>query len=98
MRVAKNIVVVGDIKQLPQIDDDSFKERNEQLLKEFNVPKTYSYYGNSIMSSLLSLYGDKIPKTMLKEHYRCNPDIISFCNKEFYDNELIVMKKTYFFP
>ena len=90
MRVAKNIVVVGDIKQLPQIDDDSFKERNEQLLKEFNVPKTYSYYGNSIMSSLLFLYGDKIPKTMLKEHYRCNPDIISFCNKEFYDNELIV--------
>lgn len=90
MRVAKNIIVVGDIKQLPQIDDDSFKDRNEQLLKQFKVPKTYSYYGNSIMSSLLSLYGDKIPRTMLKEHYRCNPDIIGFCNKRFYNNELIV--------
>lgn len=90
MRVAKNIVVVGDIKQLPQIDNDSFKERNEKLLKLFNVPHEYSYYGNSIMSSLLSLYGDKIPKTMLKEHYRCNPDIISFCNKKFYNDELIV--------
>ena len=93
MRVARNIVVVGDIKQLPQIDDDSFEERNEQLLDKFNVPKTYSYYGNSIMSSLLSLYGDKIPKTMLREHYRCNPDIISFCNKRFYNDELIIYTK-----
>ena len=90
MRVAKNIVVVGVIKQLPQIDDDSFKDRNGLLLQKFNVPKTYSYYGNSIMSSLLTLYGDKIPKTMLREHYRCNPDIIGFCNKRFYNNELIV--------
>ena len=90
MRVAKNIVVVGDIKQLPQIDDSSFKGRNEELLAHFNVPKTYSYYGNSIMSSLLSLYKNDIPKTMLKEHYRCNPDIISFCNKRFYNGELIV--------
>ena len=93
MRVARNIVVVGDIKQLPQIDDDSFKERNEQLLAKFNIPKTYSYYGNSIMSSLLSLYGDKIPKIMLKEHYRCNKDIISFCNRRFYNNELIIYTK-----
>lgn len=93
MRVARNIVVVGDIKQLPQIDDDSFKERNKELLSQFKVPKTYSYYGNSIMSSLLSLYGEKIPKTMLKEHYRCSPEIISFCNKKFYNGELIVYTK-----
>lgn len=90
MRMAKNIIVVGDIKQLPQIDDDDFKDRNEQLLKAFSIPKQYSYYGNSIMSSLLSLYGKKIPRTMLKEHYRCNPDIIGFCNKRFYENQLIV--------
>ena len=93
MRMARNIVVVGDIKQLPQIDDDSFAERNEQLLTQFNVPRTYSYYGNSIMSSFLSLYGDSVPRTMLREHYRCNPDIISFCNERFYDGELIVYTK-----
>ncbi len=93
MRMAKNIIVVGDIKQLPQIDDSAFAERNEQLLAQFGVPKTYSYYGNSIMSSLLSLYGNKIPRTMLKEHYRCNPDIISFCNERFYDGKLIIYTK-----
>ena len=93
MMVAKNIIVVGDIKQLPQIDDDTFKARNEQLLKMFSIPKEYSYYGNSIMSSLLSLYGNRIPKTMLKEHYRCNPNIIGFCNERFYNNELIIYTK-----
>ena len=90
MRIAKNIVVVGDIRQLPQIDDATFYMRNEALLKEFKVPRAYSYQGNSIMSSLLALYGDKIPRQMLKEHYRCAPEIINFCNKEFYNDELIV--------
>ena len=90
MNVAKNIIVVGDIKQLPQIDDSTFKDDNEQLLKDLMIPKEYSYYGNSIMSSLLALYGDSIPKQMLKEHYRCAPEIINFCNKEFYNNELVI--------
>ncbi|MBR4270315.1 MAG: DUF2726 domain-containing protein [Clostridia bacterium] len=93
MQIAINIIVVGDIKQLPQIDDSTFNQRNEQLLKKFNVSKAYSYQGNSIMSSLLSLYGDSIPKQMLKEHYRCAPEIINFCNEEFYDNQLIVYTK-----
>jgi hypothetical protein len=26
----------------------------------------------------------------LREHYRCHPKIIEFCNKKFYDNQLIV--------
>ena len=90
MGVAKNLIVVGDIKQLPQIDDSSFKERNEQLLNLYQIPRTYSYYGNSILSSILSLYGDSVPKTMLKEHYRCNPGIIGFCNKRFYNNQLVI--------
>lgn len=90
MRIAKNIVVVGDIRQLPQIDDSTFNDRNEALLKEFNVPRAYSYQGNSIMSSLLALYGKDIPRQLLREHYRCAPEIINFCNQEFYNNELIV--------
>lgn len=94
MRMARNIIVVGDIKQLPQIDDDSFAARNEQLLAKFGVSKAYSYHGNSIMSSLLSLYGNEIPRTMLKEHYRCNPNIISFCNERFYNGELIIYTKS----
>lgn len=29
---------------------------------------------------------------MLREHYRCAPEIIEFCNKMFYNSELIAMK------
>ncbi|WP_404830156.1 AAA domain-containing protein [Segatella bryantii] len=30
---------------------------------------------------------------MLREHYRCHPKIINFCNQEFYDGKLIIMTK-----
>jgi superfamily I DNA and/or RNA helicase len=30
---------------------------------------------------------------LLREHYRCHPRIIGFCNKKFYNNELIVLTK-----
>ena len=90
MRVAKNIVVVGDEKQLPQIDDDAFEEKNLALLKKYDVPKQYSYHGNNILKSFQTLYGNKIESILLKEHYRCNPDIIGFCNERFYKGQLII--------
>lgn len=32
-----------------------------------------------------------IPETLLREHYRCHPKIIRFCNQKFYGGELLVM-------
>lgn len=93
MRVAKNMVIVGDINQLPQIDEQGFGRINQKLLEQYVVDESYSYYGHSIMSSILTVYKDSVPKTLLKEHYRCNPQIIGFCNQEFYDNQLIVYSK-----
>ena len=34
-----------------------------------------------------------MPHVLLKEHYRCHPEIIGFCNQRFYNNELIVLTK-----
>src|SRR5690606_23582014 len=34
-----------------------------------------------------------VAKTLLREHYRCHPKIIEFCNQKFYDNQLIVHSK-----
>lgn len=93
MRVAKNIVVVGDIKQLPQIDDHDFANTNKELLEQYGVDESYSYYGHSILSSILSVYKDDVPRTLLKEHYRCNSQIIGFCNEEFYNNQLVIYSK-----
>ncbi len=31
------------------------------------------------------------PVTLLREHYRCHPKIIEFCNERFYDGKLVAM-------
>lgn len=82
---AKNVVIVGDEKQLPQIVDEKIKEK----ISDFNVNICYDYFKNSILSAIMLTYGNKIPSQTLKEHYRCHPRIIEFCNKRFYNNELI---------
>jgi len=89
---AKNLVVVGDSRQLQQIDEESLFTQSELLAKEYDVPESYQYASNSILKSVKdSMPG--VPTTLLKEHYRCAPDIINFCNKMFYDGELVAMTK-----
>lgn len=92
MSVAKNIIVVGDSKQLDQIDDTELEAISIKLAQKCNVPKPYLYNHNSLLSSIKAVF-PKAPVTLLKEHYRCHPTIINFLNQKFYDNELIVMTK-----
>ncbi|MGH3604116.1 MAG: AAA domain-containing protein [Pseudonocardiaceae bacterium] len=78
----RNVVVVGDLRQLPPIANGAA----DGLVS----PKTaYDYRKHSILSSLTELYRDDLPRTLLREHYRCDPAIIGFCNKAFYGGELI---------
>jgi hypothetical protein len=37
------------------------------------------------------VFKETLPRTLLKEHYRCHPRIIQFCNQQFYDNALVPM-------
>ncbi len=53
--------------------------------------RTYDYFEHSILSSIEAVFGEELPSVLLKEHYRCHPMIINFCNQEFYDGELIVL-------
>lgn len=87
MSKARNVVVVGDLKQLGPIID----KRLETALISPPRP-AYDATEHSILSSVTELYGQKLPRTMLREHYRCAPEIIEFCNKMFYNGELISMK------
>ncbi|EHX7008902.1 DUF2726 domain-containing protein [Salmonella enterica subsp. enterica serovar Concord] len=77
---ARNVIVVGDRKQLPHVP--------------VTVPCTppedhYNCVKYSLLDSVCMLFGNTVPVTLLKEHYRCHPKIIQFCNKQFYDNALI---------
>jgi hypothetical protein len=87
----KNVVIVGDVKQLPQIVSTELEKLSKEMFYKSNVPESYNYSEYSIIASLMKLYKDDLPKTLLSEHYRCHPKIIGFCNEKFYNNELIVM-------
>ena len=90
MSVAKNAVIVGDLKQLPNVITNQDVAKIERLSKKYNVEDCYNYLQNSFLSSVSKTIKGA-PDTMLKEHYRCHPKIIGFCNKKFYDNQLIIM-------
>lgn len=84
MGCVKNLIIVGDSKQLPHIP----LENNLSITDE-----RYDYTKNSILDSVIKVFNSEAPRTLLKEHYRCNPMIINFCNQQFYNNELIIMTK-----
>ena len=90
---AKNAVIVGDLKQLPNVVDDHTKEIVNAIFAKYGIADAYKYSTNSFLSSLCKLY-PHIPQTLLREHYRCDPLIIGFCSKQFYNGELIPMKKS----
>lgn len=87
MSKARNVVVVGDLKQLGPIFD-----KNLESASISSPLPAYDVTAHSILSSVTELYGQELPRTMLHEHYRCMPEIIEFCNKMFYDGDLISMK------
>lgn len=92
MSCATNLVVVGDSRQLQQIDEEILFEQSELLANQYDIPQAYRYSSNSILKSVKDAI-KAVPTTLLKEHYRCAPDIIYFCNKMFYNGELIAMTK-----
>lgn len=90
---ANNAVIVGDLKQLPNVVDNHTEEVVGAIFAKYGISESYRYSSNSFLSSICSLY-PKIPQTLLREHYRCDPLIIGFCSKQFYDGALIPMKKS----
>ena len=71
---------------------DSNNKKNAQLLQaKYDIDPAYNYVEKNILNSLKSLYGDNIKSILLKEHYRCHPTIIGFCNKKYYNNQLVIM-------
>lgn len=87
---ARNAVIVGDLKQLPNVITTQNSNEIEEMSKKYNIEDSYNYLKNSFLSSVIATIS-QAPRTMLQEHYRCHPKIIGFCNRKFYDNQLIIM-------
>ena len=81
----RNVIIVGDTKQLPQIVNKTL----EETIPIKSPSDEYNYFNHSLLSSILEVYREKIPCTTLREHYRCHPQIIQFCNQKYYNGQLI---------
>ncbi|MEG3080506.1 AAA domain-containing protein [Halomonas sp. 5021] len=79
---AKNLIVVGDSRQLAHIPTEL----------GIQAPAVeYDCERYSLLDSCIGVFKDALPRTLLKEHYRCHPRIIQFCNQQFYENALVPM-------
>ncbi len=87
---ARNVVIVGDLKQLPNVVKGDMKKRSDAVFNSYKLSQGYSFSENSFLKSVCSLFED-VPQTLLREHYRCHPKIIDFCNQKFYNNDLVIM-------
>lgn len=79
---ARNLIVVGDNRQLAHIP----------VALGLPAPaEAYDCERYSLLDSCIGVFTEALPRTLLKEHYRCHPRIIQFCNQQFYDNALVPM-------
>lgn len=92
LNCAKSAVIVGDDKQLPNVVTEDVRIKADNLYSRYEMTPEYRYFGNSFLSSVQQVFPDA-PVTLLREHYRCEPRIIGFCNQRFYHNQLIPMTK-----
>lgn len=84
----KSLILVGDPQQLnPVIVLD--EKTNLSLRRKYQVPQEYDYCKNSIYKTFLA--NDPVSEEiLLSHHYRCDPRIIEFNNKKYYNGRLKV--------
>lgn len=90
---ARRLVCVGDSMQLPHVVRSSDRKVLGDLFGRFNIPRYMDYTRFSLLQSITSAFKREIPATLLREHFRCDPEIIGFCNRRFYDGQLIISTK-----
>ena len=87
---AKNAVIVGDTLQLPNVVTDEDKLKLDSIFKEYKVMEGYNCAEYSFLQSVCAVIPN-VKQTLLREHYRCHPKIINFCNQRFYGGNLLIM-------
>jgi len=91
---AKQVVIIGDPKQLKHIsllrETEDKKIASENNLSELYLD--YAFSKNSLydLSERIIKNKDKVP-VLLNQHYRSHKDIIGFSNEYFYEKKLNIM-------
>lgn len=84
----RSLMLVGDPQQLSPVILLNQTD-NEKLKKIYGITSEYDYIKNSIYKTYLAC--DAVSEEiLLSHHYRCNKKIISFNNKKYYNNKLVI--------
>jgi len=87
--MAKQIIVVGDDKQVTPDAVGQGSDKETQLQHQWlngKIPNAILYDGKaSIYDRAKEVFGQSI---MLKEHFRCVPEIIQYCNTLSYESKI----------
>jgi superfamily I DNA and/or RNA helicase len=87
---AKNAIIVGDTMQLPNVVTEEDKEKLDFIANACLIKAEYDCARMSFLQSVCKVIPN-VPQTLLREHYRCHPKIINFCNQKFYGGNLLIM-------
>lgn len=88
---AKKIVIVGDDRQISPTRVSSAEKESELINKHlFNIPHSHTFdMRNSLYDKAKFMFKKHI---MLKEHFRCVPEIIQFSNDLMYDGQIVPLR------
>lgn len=92
---AKRACVVGDGKQLRHL---SFLSKTKQAtikskcFADTTLNKTISYREQSLLDIASDAIHSQAAVSMLNEHFRSKPELISFSNTHFYSSKLVLMQ------
>lgn len=87
---AGNAVIVGDTLQLPNVVTEEDKLKLNAIFDKYKVARGYNCADYSFLQSVCAVVPN-VMQTLLREHYRCHPKIINFCNRRFYGGNLLIM-------
>lgn len=87
---ARNAVIVGDSLQLPNVITEQDKLKYDAIFKNYHINSGFNSSENSFLESVCHVI-PYVPQTLLREHYRCHPKIINYCNQKFYGGKLLIM-------
>lgn len=87
---ARNAVIVGDTFQLSNVVTNEDKQKLDTIFNEYKISRGYNRAEYSFLQSVCAIILN-VKQTLLREHYRCHPKIINFCNQRFYGGNLLIM-------
>ena len=93
----KKVVIIGDDKQCEPTGKKN-DEYEQMILRDLgdSIPSRTCENlvpGKSAFDLFNVVFGGQDRVILLREHFRCVPDIIRYCNKHFYGESLIPLKQ-----